>query len=148
MKARLKQPLALLLALAMALGMMCGSVVMMSSFFKGIPDELLDEAMIDGCGYFGSILHVVIPIGLPAISIEIILMITNTWNDLFIPQILLTKANVKPIMVALTELTQKYQVEPTYMLAGLLMCSLPTLLVFLVFQKHIMKGVLIGAIKG
>lgn len=130
------------------MGMMCGSVVMMSSFFKGIPDELLDEAMIDGCGYFGSILHVVIPIGLPAISIEIILMITNTWNDLFIPQILLTKANVKPIMVALTELTQKYQVEPTYMLAGLLMCSLPTLLVFLVFQKHIMKGVLIGAIKG
>ncbi len=130
------------------LGMMCGCVVMMSSFFQGIPNELLDEAKIDGCGFFASILHVVIPVGLPAILIEVILTVTNVWNDLFMPQVLLTKTNVKPIMVALTELTNKYQTEPTYMMAGLFMCSMPTLLVFLIFQKYIMRGVLLGAIKG
>ncbi len=130
------------------MGMMCGAIVMMTSFFRTIPDELLDEAKIDGCGYFSSVWHVIVPVGKPAISIETILLITNVWNDLFMPQIMMQKKAVKPIMVAITELTSKYSNEPTYIMAGLFMCSIPTLVVFLVFQKYIMKGVLVGAIKG
>lgn len=130
------------------MGLMCGCTVMMTSFFRSIPNELLDAATIDGCGYFGTIWNVVVPVGKPVIVIQLILLITSTWNDLFYPQVLLQKNTVKTAMVAITELVGKYDQEPTYQMAALLLCAIPTLVIFMIFQKFIIKGALEGAVKG
>ena len=130
------------------MGLMCGCTVMMTSFFRSIPNELLDAATIDGCGYFGTVWNVIVPVGKPAIAIQLILLITTVWNDLFYPQVLLQKNEVKTAMVAITELVGKYDQEPTYQLAALLICCIPTLVVYLFFQKYIIKGALEGAVKG
>lgn len=130
------------------MGLMCGCTVMMTSFFRSIPNELLDAATIDGCGYFRTVWNVIIPVGKPVISIQLILLITSVWNDLFNPQVLLQKNEVKTAMVAISELYGKYDQEPTYQLAGLLICCIPTLVIYLLFQKYIIKGALEGAVKG
>ena len=130
------------------LSFLCGSTVMMSSFFKSIPNELLDAAKIDGCGYFQTIKNVVLPIGKPIIVVQIILTINNIWNELFLSSIILQKSNVKTIMPALSELIGQYSQKPTYSMAGMLLASLPTLIVFILFQKQIVRGVLAGAVKG
>ena len=130
------------------LGMICSCVVMMTSFFRGIPNELLDSAQLDGCGYFRTIWNIVVPIGKPAIIIQFILSFNVIWNNLFMSKILLQKTDVKMIMPAIADLVGKYEGEPTYMFAGMLLAVLPTLLIYLVFQKQIVRGVLAGSVKG
>lgn len=130
------------------MGMICSTVVMMTSYFRGIPNELLDSARLDGCGYFRTIWNIVVPIGKPAITIQTILNVNVIWNNLFSSRIILQKQNVKMIMPAIADLVGKYEGEPTYMFAGMLLAVLPTLLVYLVFQKQIVRGVLAGSVKG
>ena len=130
------------------MGMICSTVVMMTSYFRGIPNELLDSAQLDGCGYFRTIWNIVMPIGKPAITIQTILNVNVIWNNLFSSRIILQKQNVKMIMPAIADLVGKYEGEPTYMFAGMLLAVLPTLLVYLVFQKQIVRGVLAGSVKG
>ena len=130
------------------LGMVCSSVVMMTSFFRAIPNHLLDSARLDGCGYFRTIWNIVVPIGKPAITIQLIMNVNVIWNNLFTSKILLQKADVKMIMPAIADLVGKYEGEPTYMMAGMLLAILPTLIIYLIFQKQIVNGVLAGSIKG
>ena len=130
------------------LTMICGCTVMMTSFFKTIPNELIDAARVDGCGYFGTIWNVIVPVGKPIIVIQIILNLTTIWNELFMSKILLQKASVKTVMVALSELNDKYAQKPTHTFAGMALAALPTILLFLIFQKHIIKDAAGGAVKG
>lgn len=130
------------------LSFMCGSTVMMSAFFKSIPNELLDAAKIDGCGYFQTIKNVVLPIGKPIIVVQVILTVNNIWNELFLSSIILQKSDVKTIMPALSDLIGQYIQQPTYSMAGMLLAAMPTLIVFILFQKQIVRGVLAGAVKG
>ena len=130
------------------LGMVCSCVVMMTSFFRAIPNELLDSAKIDGCGYFRTVWNIVTPIGKPAITIQFILSVNVIWNNLFMSKIMLQKSEVKMIMPAIADLVGKYEGEPTYMFAGMLLAVLPTMLIYLIFQKQIVKGVLAGSVKG
>ena len=130
------------------MGMICSTVVMMTSYFRAIPNELLDSARLDGCGYFRTILNIVVPIGKPAITIQTILNVNVIWNNLFASRIILQKQGVKMIMPAIADLVGKYEGEPTYMFAGMLLAVLPTLLVYLIFQRQIVRGVLAGSVKG
>jgi len=130
------------------MGMICSTVVMMTSYFRAIPNELLDSARVDGCGYFRTIWNIVMPIGKPAIAIQTILNVNVIWNNLFSSRIILQKSDVKMIMPAIADLVGKYEGEPTYMFAGMLLAGLPTILVYLIFQKQIVRGVLAGSVKG
>lgn len=130
------------------LTLICGCTVMMTSFFKLIPNELLDSAKVDGCGYFGTVLHVVMPVGKPTIIIQIILNLTSIWNELFMAKIVLQKSSMRTVMVALTMLEDQYAEYPTYSFAGMVLAAIPTIVLFFVFQKYIIKDAMGGAVKG
>lgn len=130
------------------LTLICGCTVMMTSFFKTIPNSLLDSAKVDGCGYFGTIWNVIVPVGKPIIVIQTILNLTSIWNELFMSKILLQKTSVKTIMVALSEMEDKYTENPTYAFAGMVLAAIPTVILFLIFQKYIIKDATAGAVKG
>jgi ABC-type glycerol-3-phosphate transport system permease component len=122
-------------------------ILLMTSTFRGIPDELLEAAKLDGAGYFDSIRYVIIPMGRPAIILCVIFYYIVTWNDLFTPMILLQSMDKRTVMVALAALLSRYSGDPTFQFAGLVLASIPAILVYAIFQRYIIKGISLGATK-
>lgn len=123
------------------------TVMLMTANFKGIPDEIIEAATIDGCSFAGRLRNVVIPMGWPAISLTIIFFFINSWNDLFTPMILLKSMDKRTVMVALNSLVGQFTGNPPYQYAGLVLAALPALLVYIFLQKSIVNGMSMGAIK-
>lgn len=123
------------------------AILLMTSNFKSIPNELMEAAEIDGCNYFQVIRNVVVPMGKPSIVLCVIFYFILIWNDLFTPMVLITKMEMRTVMVALATLMARYTGDPPYQFAGLVMSAIPAILVYILFQKNIIKGMSVGAIK-
>lgn len=123
------------------------AILLTTAGFRAIIDELLEAAEIDGCGYLARIRHVMIPMGRASLFLLIIFYFITAWNDLFTPMIFLQSMNKRTVMVALAALMGRYQGTPTLQFAGLLMSAVPALLVYAVFQRQIIRGLSMGAIK-
>lgn len=117
------------------------AILLMTATFRGIPDEIIEAAELDGAGYFDILRYVIIPMGRPAIILCLIYYFIVTWNDLFTPMILLTNMNSRTVMVALASLISRYSGDPTFQFAGLFLAAIPAILVYAVFQKYIIKGI-------
>jgi ABC-type glycerol-3-phosphate transport system permease component len=111
-------------------------ILLMTSGFRGIPDELIEAAKLDGAGYFQVLRYVIIPMGMPAIILCIIFYFIVTWNDLFSPMILLQSMDKRTVMVALAALLSRYSGDPTFQFAGLVLASIPAILVYAIFQRY------------
>jgi ABC-type glycerol-3-phosphate transport system permease component len=122
-------------------------ILLMTSGFRGIPDELIEAAKLDGAGYFDVIRYVIIPMGKPAILLSVIFYFIVTWNDLFTPMILLQSMDKRTVMVALAALLSRYSGDPTFQFAGLVLASIPAILVYAFFQRFIIKGISLGSTK-
>lgn len=122
-------------------------ILLMTANFRGIIDELLEAAEIDGCGYLQRIWFIVVPMGQAAISLSIIFYFITAWNDLFTPMIFLQSMDKRTVMVALAALMGRYTGAPTLQFAGLLLSAVPAILVYVVFQRQIIRGLSVGAIK-
>ncbi len=122
-------------------------ILLMTSGFRGIPDELIEAAKLDGAGYFAIIRYVIIPMGRPAIILCVIFYFIVTWNDLFTPMILLQSMDKRTVMVALAALLSRYSGDPTFQFAGLMLASIPAILVYAIFQRYIVKGISLGTTK-
>jgi ABC-type glycerol-3-phosphate transport system permease component len=122
-------------------------ILLMTSGFRGIPDELIEAAKLDGAGYFAVIRYIIIPMGRPSIILCVIFYFIVTWNDLFAPLILLQSMDKRTVMVALASLMSRYSGDPTYQFAGLILASIPAILVYAIFQRYIVKGISLGATK-
>jgi len=123
------------------------AILLTTAGFRAIIDELLEAAEIDGCGYLARIRHVMVPMGRASLALLIIFYFITAWNDLFTPMIFLQSMNKRTVMVALAALMGRYQGTPTLQFAGLLMSAVPALLIYAVFQRQIIKGLSMGAIK-
>jgi len=117
------------------------AILLMTATFRGIPDEIIEAAELDGAGYWDILRHVIIPMGRPAIVLCLIYYFIVTWNDLFTPMILLTNMNSRTVMVALASLISRYSGDPTFQFAGLFLAAIPAILVYAIFQKYIIKGI-------
>lgn len=117
------------------------TILLMTAAFRGIPDEIIEAAELDGAGYFNVLRYVIIPMGRPAIILCVIYYFIVTWNDLFTPMILLTDMNSRTVMVALASLISRYSGDPTLQFAGLFLAAIPAILVYAIFQRYIIKGI-------
>jgi ABC-type glycerol-3-phosphate transport system permease component len=123
------------------------AILLMTANFRGIIDELLEAAEIDGCGYFQRVWYIIIPMGQAAVSLSIIFYFITAWNDLFTPMIFLQSMDKRTVMVALAALMGRYTGAPTLQFAGLLLAAIPAILVYMLFQRKIIDGLSLGAIK-
>ncbi len=114
-----------------------------------LPLELLDSARVDGSKEFYTFNRIAMPIMKPAIATQGIFTFVYTWNNLFIPSILLTKNEVKtmPIMVALLK-GDIYKTEYGAIYLGLTLTVLPLFVVYFALSKYIIAGVALGGVKG
>lgn len=128
-------------------GFLPSSILLMSSYFRTIPNDLISASKVDGCKYWHLIRHVVMPMGQPAILINLILAGITFWNDLLIPLILLQKRSSMTVMAALSQLMDVYSQEPTLQFTGLALSMIPIFAIFLILQRFIVEGISKGALK-
>jgi raffinose/stachyose/melibiose transport system permease protein len=117
------------------------AILLMTSAFRGIPDEMMEAAELDGAGYFDILRYIIVPMGRPAIVLCLIYYFIVTWNDLFTPLILLTDMDRRTVMVALASLMSRYSGDPTLQFAGLVLAAIPAIMVYAIFQNYIIKGI-------
>jgi ABC-type glycerol-3-phosphate transport system permease component len=128
-------------------GSLPGAILLMTNYFMGISNEMIDSAKIDGAEYFSVVRNIIIPMGAPAIAINIIFSFIAWWNDLFTPMIYLSNPNRQTVMVALNRLVTRNGSDPTMQMAGFVLSILPVLFIYLFMQKFIMRGLTEGSIK-
>ncbi|MEU6801607.1 carbohydrate ABC transporter permease [Streptomyces neyagawaensis] len=115
---------------------------------NGVPDELLDAARIDGAGFFRQYWNVALPMIRPAMSFLAIYAFVGAWNDYVWPLIVLTNPDHVTLQVELAQLNVGHNTDYSMVMAGVLMASLPLVIVFSVFARGFIAGATEGAVQG
>lgn len=123
-------------------------VLMMRNFFATVPNALREAAIMEGASEWQVLTRVVLPLSLPALAVLATLQFTWIWNDFLWPLIFTQSDNKRTIMIGIVNLKGQYSVAWGVQGALSLIASLPTLLVFLFFQRFFIKGMTMGAVKG
>ena len=125
------------------------AVFMFSGFVKAIPLEIEEAAMIDGCSPLQTYFKVVLPILKPTMISVGILEAMWVWNDYLLPTLVLDIKKYRTIPMLIQYFRGSYgRVEMGPMMASIVMTVLPIVIIYIIGQKHIIKGVLDGAVKG
>jgi len=123
------------------------TIFLYHGFIKGIPVELEEAAIIDGCTRFGVFFRIVFPLMKPITVTVIILNSLWIWNDYLLPSLVLQDPELRTIPLATFFFFGQYTKQWDLALAALVMGILPLLIFFFAMQKHIIKGITSGAIK-
>ena len=117
-------------------------------FFKTIPKDLKDAALLDGCTEVGTFWRIVFPISRPIIATVVILTGLHVWNSFFLPLILLQDRRLFPVTLGLQRLKGEFSVDWPLFFAAMVMLMIPIILLFIFMQKQFIKGLTSGAVKG
>ncbi|MDL2259092.1 carbohydrate ABC transporter permease, partial [Eubacteriales bacterium OttesenSCG-928-K08] len=126
------------------------TVFVLSGFFEGIPREIEQAALIDGCHKFGTFWRIAIPMAKPGLVTVLIFNFLSVWNEYFYAMVLVTDPKKMPLSAGLYNLKSQQQMSMDWaaLFAGVVILLIPTLIMFFLMQKKIAKGITEGAIKG
>ena len=116
----------------------------MSAFFRGLPRELEEAARIDGAGELRVFWRVMIPLVKPAIATVVVFRFVPLWNDFFFPLVLLRTTDRYTLPVGLTQFFGEFQTNWSALFAGLVIATVPLVVLFLVATKQIVQGLTAG----
>lgn len=119
----------------------------LSSVMSTFPREVLEAAAIDGAGRWRILWQVVYPIVRPTLSVLVVFIFIWSWNEFYIPLILLGDPSSQTVPIALSTLRGQHSIDITVINAGSLLSLIPTLVFFFIFQRTISRGVTAGAVK-
>ncbi|QIJ60853.1 carbohydrate ABC transporter permease [Streptomyces sp. JB150] len=122
------------------------NIFLLKRFFDSIPKELLDAAAIDGAGPARTLWSIVLPVSRPILGVVSIFAVVGVWKDFLWPMLTLPDPGKQTLNVGIYSLSNGVPVN--VLIAALTIASLPTLLIFLVFQRNIMSGLTAGGLKG
>jgi len=122
------------------------SILLVKQFFEDIPRDLFEAAQLDGAGWFTIFWRIVLPMSRPILAVVSLLSIMTAWKEFLWPLIVLNDPETQPLAVALPRLAQ--DTDPAYLIAGLLIATVPPILIFLVFQRSIIRGIGFSGLKG
>ncbi|GLW45417.1 sugar ABC transporter permease [Streptomyces sp. NBRC 14336] len=125
-----------------------GVFFMRQYLLQALPDEIIEAARVDGASSWRVIWHVVFPAARPAMAVLGMLMFVQTWNDFLWPFLVLTQNGNPTVQVAVAGLGRGYTPDQSLIMAGALLGTLPLLIVFAIFGKQIVGGIMQGAVKG
>jgi ABC-type glycerol-3-phosphate transport system permease component len=122
--------------------------LIMRNFFSTIPMAIREAAIIDGANEWNILTRIMLPVSLPALAVLATLQFTWIWNDFLYPIIFTKSDHARTIMVGLITLEGQYSVAWGVQGAMAVIASIPTLLVFIFFQRYFIRGLTLGAVKG
>ena len=121
---------------------------LLMGYFMSIPIELEESAMVDGCGRLGVLLRIVLPLTVPALAVVAFFSFTLSWNEFIYASVLVSDLNVRTIPTGIPN----FIVEDVFfwgpMMASTLISAVPPLVVYFLFQRFLITGLTLGAVKG
>jgi ABC-type glycerol-3-phosphate transport system permease component len=123
------------------------SVYLLAAYFKGVPDELLDAARVDGLSHGQIVRQLMVPLAMPAVATVAVIDTLHFFNDLLLPLLILPSASRTTLMVHIMLFRGQNDLSVPLLSAGLFIAMLPVLVAYLVGQKQLIKGLTAGAVK-
>lgn len=124
------------------------AVFWMRAHFVNVPAELTEAASIDGAGPLAALRRIHLPLARPAIASLVLLMFLSTWNQFLLPLVLINDPNKRTMAGALQAFVSRYSTNVVLLNAGALLLMAPTIVVFLLLQRHFVQALLQGSVKG
>jgi raffinose/stachyose/melibiose transport system permease protein len=124
------------------------AVFIYTGFIRALPVEIEEAARVDGCSRFQTFLRIIFPMSAPTTATVIILSSLSIWNDFLIPLILLSRKEMKNLPISLFTFQGQYNTEWNLTFAALVLAAIPIVIIYIVLQKYIIKGVASGSLKG
>ena len=124
------------------------NIFLLKNYFETIPKELEEAALIDGCSKLRAFWHVIIPISMPGFLIAAILSFRFSWNEFVLPVVLSNRPDVMVFQVALYQFISLYRIDWGYLTAGINIAIIPVVVLMLFFQKKMIRGLTLGAVRG
>jgi multiple sugar transport system permease protein len=124
------------------------SLLMLKGFFDAVPPELEDAARIDGCTRFGALLRVVLPLGRPGVAATAVLIAVAAWNEFLFALMLTNSEGSRTWPVGLQLMVGEFQLPWGLVAAGGMISIVPILVFFAFAQRALVRGLLVGAVKG
>ena len=124
------------------------STWLLMGYFRSVPLELEEAALVDGCTRLGSLVRVILPMSLPALAVVAFFSFTQSWNEFLYANVFVNSVDVRTVTTGLT----LFIVEDVFfwgpMMGASFLSALPPLLLYLVFQRWVVKGLTLGGVKG
>lgn len=126
------------------------TIFVLSGFFRTIPGELLEAAMIDGCSHFSAFFRIMLPMARSGLVTAAIFNFFGLWNEYPLALVIVSSEHLRtlPLGIANLLMVQQYKTEWGALFAGLVLVMIPTIVVYAVFQRQISEGISVGALKG
>lgn len=124
------------------------NIFLLKNYFESLPKELEEAALIDGCSRLGALVRVTIPMSLPGFLIAAILSFRFSWNEFVLPVVLSNKPDSMMFQVALYQFISLYRIDWGYLTAGINIALIPVVVLMLIFQKKMIRGLTLGAVRG
>ena len=129
------------------------AIFVLTGFFRSLPTSLYESAVVDGAGEFRVFWSIMLPLAKPGMITVGIFSFLGTWNEFFMAFMFLSgkggeKLRTLPLGLANITIVSQYRSDWGMAFAGLVLVMLPTLVVYIVLQRHIIKGITVGALKG
>lgn len=124
------------------------SVFLLTSFFRSVPHALVEAASIDGAPSHTVLLRIMLPLTAPALATLVVVNALWVWNDLLIALVLLPRDELRTLMVGVTVFGSRYNSDVPVAMTGMLMASLPMLILYLLGQRFFIRGLASGGLKG
>lgn len=122
-------------------------IFLMRQYFRTLPRELDEAAMIDGCGPLGILFRILLPISRPAMAALGLFAFLFAWNDFLWPLIVTTRPDMLTIQVGLSTFAGKYGTQWVYLMAGTVTATMPVLVLFVLAQRWIIQALSMGGLK-
>lgn len=134
--------------LPMVNGSLPVAMFILRAFFEQLPRELEEAAFIDGASRLQVFTKIAFPLARPAVATVVILTVLGVWNEYVLASVVFTNQSLLPLQVGLLAFQGSYFSQYGLMMAATTITTLPIVVVYLLFQKHIIRGVMAGAVKG
>jgi multiple sugar transport system permease protein len=124
------------------------NIFLLKNYFESLPKELEEAALIDGCSKLGALIRITIPMSLPGFLIAAILSFRFSWNEFVLPVVIANKPDSMIFQVALYQFISLYRIDWGYLTAGINIAIIPVVVLMLIFQKKMIRGLTLGAVRG
>jgi ABC-type glycerol-3-phosphate transport system permease component len=124
------------------------NIFLLKNYFETIPKELEEAALIDGCSKLRALWHIIVPMSMPGFLIAGILSFRFSWNEFVLPIVLSNKPDVMVFQVALYQFISLYRIDWGYLTAGITIALIPVVVLMLISQKRMIRGLTLGAVRG